>query len=498
MSDESQKRSRVPEFYKKMSQYGRPVVAIDKSSLNRYNVSKTVITRAIEQKSIVDLRGYSQYFFHASGEYRRLVEYFSKILTFDYLVVPVPMGQTQSKGSASKNEKAMTTILNYVDNSYVKETGRIIAGCVVKDGAFYGYERELDGMFVLQQLPTEFCRTRFKIDGAFSVEFNFDFFKGFRTEEELKLALESFPVEFGKMYNTYLKDTKLYQWQLLDPVFARAHMLTDEVPFLSPVFVDLIELEDYKVINKQRTEQEVEEVIVQTIPLDENGEFTMELEEIEAMHENARMAMGASTTRKILTTPAKIDALDFKSRVGVAQDDVEKATKMIYSSSGTPMILFASGSTGSSVGLEKSVQTDEAIMFELLDQFERWYDNRFRALVNSKNVEYKMMFPHHSIFNVSALQDKYQGAATYGMPTKLLWMASLGIDQSKMAALLNYENETLGLPDLLIPVVSSHTQSGEETGTDEGGRPESKEPLSEEGQKTRDQKKNDNREKGGS
>ena len=64
-------------------------------------------------------------------------------------------------------------------------------------------------------------------------------------------------------------------------------------------------------------------------------------------------------------------------------------------------------------------------------------------------------------------------------------MASLGIDQSKMGALLDYENEILGLPDRLIPVSSSHTQTAE----DEGGRPESEEPLSDEGQKTRDQDK---------
>lgn len=493
MSEEQPKRNRVPEFYKKINQFGRPVVAIDKSSLNRYNVSKTVITRAIEQKDIASLRSYSQYFFHASGEYRRLVEYFSKILTFDFLIVPVANSQTKSKGSASKNEKAIGTILNYIDNSYVKEVGRTIAISVVKDGAFYGYEREVEDKFVLQQLPTAYCRTRFKIDGVFSVEFNFEFFNQFRTEEEKLLAFASFPPEFEKMYKQFLSDSKKYQWQLLDPVFARAHMLSDEMPFLAPVFVDLIELENYKELDKQRTENDVEEVVVQTIPLDEDGEFTMEIEEISALHENARAAFSGSN-RKVLTTPAKVETLDFKSRIGQTQDDVEKATRMIYSSAGTPMVLFASGATGSSVGLEKSAQTDEAIMFELLDQFERWYDNRFKALVNSKNLSYKMMFPHHSIFNISAMQTQYQQAATLGMPTKLLWMASLGIDQSKMNALLEYENETLGLPEKLIPVSSSHTQNGEEPVEGKAGRPESEEPLSDEGQKTRDQDKNDNRE----
>lgn len=210
MSEEQPKRNRVPEFYKMTNQFGRPVVAIDKSSLNRYNVSKTVITRAIEQKDIASLRGYSQYFFHASGEYRRLVEYFSKILTFDFLIVPVANAATKSKGSASKNEKALATILNYADNSYIKEAGRMVALSVVKDGAFYGYEREVEDRFVLQQLPTSYCRSRFKIDGVYSVEFNFEFFNQFRTEEDKATAFGSFPPEFEKMYRQFLTDSKKY------------------------------------------------------------------------------------------------------------------------------------------------------------------------------------------------------------------------------------------------------------------------------------------------
>ena len=80
-----------------------------------------------------------------------------------------------------------------------------------------------------------------------------------------------------------------------------------------------------------------------------------------------------------------------------------------------------------------------------------------------------------------------------GFPTKLLAMATLGIKQSEVKALLFYENEMLNLPELMIPTSSSHTQGGEE----QGGRPLSEEPLSDEGQKTREQEKNKNRAKGG-
>ena len=83
---------------------------------------------------------------------------------------------------------------------------------------------------------------------------------------------------------------------------------------------------------------------------------------------------------------------------------------------------------------------------------------------------------------------EFKDAASAGLPTKVLWMASLGLSQDYMNAMIDYENESLDLPNRMIPVSSSHTQGNENT-----GRPESDKPLSEEGQKTKDQRKNDNR-----
>ena len=271
-------------------------------------------------------------------------------------------------------------------------------------------------------------------------------------------------------------------------------MMTDEVPMLSSLFLDLMELEDYKQIEKQRAAGAVDQIVVQEIPLDAEGNLTMELDEIKTIHDNAK-GMLAGTTKRVLTTPAKMSTLDFKDSKAVVQDDVENALKVVYASAGTPMVLFSSGAKSGSVGLEKSIEVDEAFMFELLDQFQRWYETRFRSLVsNNKNFSFDIIFPQITIFNRKKMFELYQAGATFGFPTKLLSMAALGINQSEMEALLNYENNILKLHETMIPVTSSHTQTGEE---DEGGRPESKDPLSDEGQKTKDQDKNKNRAKGG-
>lgn len=467
------------------------MTAIDRTHLNRFNVDKAAIVRAIEQKDVVQLRNYSQYFFHASGEYRRLVEYFAKILTFDFVVVPI-LNDEKGKDNA-RFQKSFNTILDYTNKAHIQETGRIIAHTVIKDGAFYGYERELNNDYILQQLPTPFCRTRFKIDGNYAVEFDFSFFDQYRKEEEKVEAFSSFPPEFESMYRAYLTDKQALRWQILNPDFARAHMLTDEVPILAPVFPDLLDLEDFKKIDKQRSEGQVDEILVQNVPVTEDGELTLELDEIKTIHENAK-GMLAGTRKRVLTTPAKITPLTFTDSNKVLQDDVDKGLRSVHSSAGTPTILFSSGNKVGGVGLEKSLIIDEAIMFELLDQFQRWYEVRFKKIVSANKLfSFDILFPQLTIFNRKEMWERYQSGATLGFPTKLLSMAALGINQMETKALMYYENEILKLHETMQPVSSAHTQTGDE----EGGRPMEDGPISEEGEATRDGEKNKNRAEGG-
>ena len=484
------KKNRMPSFFANLNGFDKVTTSLDRTYMARFTVDRAAVRRAIEQKNVSELRKYSQYFFHASGEYRRLVEYFAKILTFDYVVVP----KVDEKSAVTPRfEKSMASILDYTSKSHVQETGRLIAHTVIKDGAFYGYERILNNDFMLQQLPTSFCRTRFKVDGNYAIEFDFSFFDSYRIETEKEEAFKSFPDEFKPMYNAYLADRALMRWQFLNPEFTRAHMLTDEIPFLSAIFPDLLEMEDYKAMEKQRLQQQVDQILIQTVPTDEDGDLTMELDEIKVLHDNAK-GMLAGSSKRVLTTPAKIESLSFKDSQTALQDDVEKAMRIVYTSAGTPMVLFSSGTKSGSVGLERSIQVDEALMFELLDQFQRWFEVRFRNLVPvNKNFSFDIIFPPITIFNRKQMWEMYQAGATQGFPTKLLSMAALGVNQSETDALLVYENIILKLQDRMIPTASSFTQTTDA----EIGRPTSDKPLSDEGQKTADQDKNKNRAKGG-
>jgi hypothetical protein len=425
----------------------------------------------------------SNYFWLVSGEYRRLVGYYTGILTNQILAIP---NVTEEEANSDQFSKAYEGILDYIDASNVEESCALVELYVAKDGAFYGLERELNGSYTLQALPPAYCRSRFMIMGMYALEFDFSFFDQFRDDKIKKEVFDAFPKEFLKMYNAYTSDRTNNRWQLIDPAIARVHTFEDGTPLLASVFLDIIDLGEYKAIDKIRTRLGISKLLVHKLPVDDDGLPTLLQEEAEELHRNVySMITNPGGAIDVISTPAEITSIDLMDKNQKELNDIEKATNMIYTTAGTPMVLFNSGSKNSSVGLNLSVKVDEAIMLPLLKQFEKWYTNRFSRI--SSKFDFKAKFLEITRFNRKEMFEFFEKASMSGYPTKLASMAALGIGQRETINLLTLENKILKLSENMIPPKSAHTQSGE------AGRPEQDE-LSDEGLETRDGSKNDNRE----
>lgn len=443
--------------------------------------TKTQIQTALNNRTEKDLRRFSQYFYIVSGEYRRLVEYYGKLYTQNFMTIPrVAAEDIASPGFASSLE----AVKLYMQNASLAETNIEIATLVVRDGAFYGYERDIDGTIVMQQLPVDYCRTRFKAKGVLVPEFDMSYFDRFRTEAALEEQLGAFPKEFRKYYMAYKKDTQNARWVLLDPQYARAHVMWEGLPLLSPIFLDLIELKEYKEIEKLKSTLDIYKVLIQKIPVNKDGEVTLMLPEIQDLHDNFRV-MISNNNIDVITTPAEVDLIDLADKNQGLSDDISKAKDIIYTSAGTSSALFHSGSKTGSIGLEASIKTDEALMYPLLKQFEKWYELKLSSL--SKGISYGVTILPITVHNRKEMFTLYKDAAAMGYPTKVMTCVSLGINQFDEDFLLNYENIFLNLPERMIPTSSSYTA------TEDGETPESDDPLTDEGQRTRDGNKNKNR-----
>mgnify|MGYP000855197988 CR=1 FL=1 len=453
------------------------VLAVDFDALVTTNTkySQTEIENALKNRDTKKLIEMSNYFYLTSGEYRRLIHSMANIHTFRYIYAPLI---TTKK--TTKVEKAYEDVTNYLMNYNVEESNTYITFSCILNGVFYGYERIFDDITVLQELPSQYCRSQFDENGLHAIEFDFRYFDSIRNSQERLLMFERLPDEFLTLYNQYKagtpSETSQYNyWRQLDINFTRCHYLTpDKTPLFANTFSEIVNLAEYKQIDKTRSKLEIYKILVQKIPLDKNtNEPVIVDEEAQRLHTNAKNMLGSDQLVDVLTTPAEVVSVDIASKGEKQRDIMAGAKENMFSSFGTSQLLFNSGTT--SIGLTESIKNDESLITSLIAQYEKHYNTRLRAL---SKIKFFLKDLGITIYNQKEKINIFKESATLGGAKLPYLVASSNLRQFEVISLITYENDS-GLLDLLIPLQSSYNPTGE------AGRPETDTP-SEETTKQRD------------
>lgn len=444
-----------------------------KTSSNSFN-DKDRIMKALEQKDYKYLRDVSQYFFDTSGIYSRVCKYLAYLLTYDWMVTPYVLADT------IKDEKVLTDfskVLLYLDNMKIKSTFSNISLEVIKNGVYYGFLRENGIISTMQQLPTAYCRSRYKINGVDAVEFNVKYFDEQITDIQEKLmVLKTFPKEFVKSYMMY-KEGKFPidrkdsgAWMQCDPAYSvRFTINGSEMPSFLAAVPAILDLDEAQEVDKKKMVQELLKIVIQKMPMDKNGELIFDVEESRELHNNAVQMLAKSVGVDVLTTFADTEVANLTDKTSSVKDNLATVERGVFNEAGVSKMLFA---TDGNLALEKSVANDEAIMFNLLHQYEDFLNNRLNFYINksSKKVFYKVFMPHLTIYNYKEMAKLYKEQAMLGF-SKLLPAIALGQSQSSLLATVHFENSILKLSELMVPLQMSSTQSGGGTGTGNAADP---------------------------
>lgn len=448
------------------------------SSINK-KYTKEDIIRFMQnpRKNQKQLREVSRYLYEASPNYKRLILYFACLPTFDYIVEPYGLNTEKVNKKMFKAQYQKTLELLEIMNlphEFLK-----VLKIAFKEDVFYGYEHMSDDSYFIQPLDPDYCQISSIEDGVYNFAFDFSYFNKYPKK------LKQYPEEFQQKYKKYEKDKKNYRWQELDSNNTICIKVNEELDYSLPpfnaVFESVFDIEDYKKLKKVKTKLDNYMVLTQQIPIDdknsEPNNFLIDLDTAIAFHNRAVQALPEAVG--LITSPMKIDAIKL-DRKQTDTDQVAQAERDYYNAAGVSQFLFNSEKV-TSVGLSKSISTDEQIVFALLRQFERWVNRKLKNF-NTK-YKFRIRFLNTTVFNVDDVFEKYLKAAQYGMPVKLALGASLGLSGSGMANMVFLENEIMEFHDTLIPLSSSHTQSSK----GEKGRPQkSEDELTESGVKTRD------------
>ena len=437
------------------------------------------------QKYEKQLRNLSRFLVDTSSHYKRLIDYFATMLTFDYVVDVYNQSEYKmTKEMMETIQKKYFSIINYLETMNLKhEFSKLIYRAFIDD-IIYGYEHSLKNSYFFDILNPDYCSISSIEDGVYNFSFNFSYFDAFSKE------LERMPEEFTQKYNIYKSDKKNMKWQELDSSKTICIKISESdypLPPLAGVFEEIYSLYQYKDIQMSKTELENYLLLVAKIPYqkgsdDKENAWALSLDKaieyFDLMSESLPEQIGA-----ILSPYESIDSIKL-NKSEKELDSVTLAENSVYNAAGVPKLIFNSDKA-SGAALNKAIMNDECTVFKILRQFERWVNRKLKD--ESKKTYFKVSFLDITKYNKEEVIASYKEASTLGLPVKLRFCASLGLTPSDVINSTMLENDILSITEKFIPLTSSYNEGSDK----KGGRPSDEDNLDDAGQATEDSGAND-------
>ena len=447
----------------------------DLKKANPNLADKQTVLKAIDSYDYAKMREISDFFFKTNGIYSRLCKYMANLYCYDWMITPY------INEAKADNEKVLTSFheaLTLLDNFNVKAFFGKVALKVIRHGAYYGYIIEKDRAHsMIQELPANYCRSRFEVDGHPVVEFNMKYFdETFRDIQYRMRVIKAFPKDFqhgyilfkeGKLPADFMGDTA--GWYPLNPEYSVMFTNSGEqIPLFISTIPYLIDLDMAQDMDRRRMAQKLVKIIIQQMPLDKNGDLVFDLDEVAELHNNAVRMLGKAIGVDVLTTFADVEVADLADNSSVTSiDELEKVERSVYNSTGTAQNLF---NTDGNVALDRSIINDEASLYNLILQFEGFLNQLIKNFNNMpKKFTLKASILKTTVYNYKEMSKQYKELASMGY-SKMLPMIALGQSQSSILANAYFETQVLDLVSLFIPPLTSNTMNSDALKTAKDGK----------------------------
>ena len=427
--------------------------------------NKTEVLKAIHNGDIPMMREISNFFFKTSGIYSRLCKYMANLYRYDWMVTPYVYADSVKP---EKVTEGFFKALIYLDNFEIKRFCGEVALKVLRYGSYYGYLIPQAERMVIQELPCGYCRSRFNVNGRPVVEFNMRFFDdAFRDTAQKMKVLNLFPNEFKKGYILF-KEGKLKPdfmgdtagWYMLEPENTiKFNLNGEDYPAFVSVIPALIDLDEAQALDRKKMQQKLLKIIIQKMPIDKNGDLIFDVDEARELHNNAVRMLGKAIGIDVLTTFADVEVADMADKnTTTSVDELEKVERTVYNEAGVSQMQF---NTSGNLALEKSILNDEASMYNLLLQFESFFNYLLKPYnKNAKKLLYKIQLLTTTIYNYKEMAKLYKEQTQMGY-SKMLPQIALGQSQSSILANAYFENDVLDLIHVFIPPLMSSTMNAD-------------------------------------
>jgi len=455
-------------------------VNMNPSGQDRDDLIKMVQNPKANEKQ---LRWFAQYLYNVQTPFKRLAHYYPDMLTFDLSLYPInatekDMRTDDFKRQYDKAWKYLTKL------DYKKEFQKIAIGMMVED-VKYMYIREDANRISFQEMPSNYCIIDSKFTYGWLYSFDLNYFS------QQGVDINSFAPEFKEYYSNYLqllnknmkynpsikpelRDGRWAYWQQINPknswVFKFHDQFAGIVPPLLGIFVDANEIDTFKQLQSTKTALDVFKLLIGIIPInkDKNGTKTdnLAISAELAGQFNQLINNNLPDGIKFGTVPFDdVKAFDFSKNSQTKNDIVGDALKSFYKTSGSDQALFNAEKPNATT-MKASTAVDAAFVSSMYSTFESFLN--YQLIKKFDKFSFKVKFSG-TIFDQEERFDTAMKAAERGIITPEL-PAAMGLNEKEFRDGLALMR-SLGYPDMLEPLPSSHTAAKEK---EAAGRTEKK------------------------
>lgn len=356
-------------------------------TLNPISATSDLLEKAMKEPKAheLDLQKFSQSFELTSMVYKRLLAYLSNMLSFD---ITYTSNAKTDDYKSPKYKKDLDSIESFLDKFDYKQELRVVTREMFRNDAYFGCLINTGDKYVLQELPSEYCKITGRWEHGFMFSFNMYWFI------QPGVDINMYPPFFKRKYREIWSSSNTTQrynpsiapdmrskssWVYwvdipvtLGVCFKLSPELATRIPYFSPLFNDLVLQSLMRNLQKNMNMAAASKMIMGEVPLLSKETKATVKDSIAITPE--LLGKFLALVKSAITDAIKVASAPLANIKGISfdtdNDMYDKYLRTALASSGVNTnLIFSSNIKPNAIETQLSLNVDEQLVTSLYEQF---------------------------------------------------------------------------------------------------------------------------------
>jgi len=395
-------------------------------SLNPMEITQVKLDNAMkspkDNESI--LQKFSQELEIQSMVYKRLMTYLSSMLSFD---ITYTSDVDEKEFDTPRYRSDLKLAEDFLEKFEYKKELRIVVRELLRNDAYFGCFVETKNKYILQELPSEYCKITGRWEGGFLFSFDMSWFM--QSGVDINMYPSFFKRKYNQLWGSKKKKQRYIpsispelrrgsswtQWVDIPTTFGVCFKLSPELatrlPYFLPLFNDLVLQGLMRNLQKNANMAAASKMIMGEVPMLNKDAKASVRDSIAISPEllgkfMALVKAAVSSSIRVASAPLQnITPISFDSET----DIYESYLRTTLASSGiNTNLLFTSDVKTNSIETQLSLNVDEQMMTSLYEQFNYFMD----YFINKRTKRFKFTIAFEGTEFFLNRQDRFETAVT--------------------------------------------------------------------------------------